>query len=141
MMNDVFLIGRLTKDVILKGEETKVGLFTLAVNRKFLNQEGKREADFVQIKTFKKLAENCSRFLKKGSLVSVKAEIRTGSFEKEGKTHYTIEFHANDVQFLDNKKSNENSSSDNGGHSQQQDNREEYNFPGAQELPNEDWPF
>jgi single-strand DNA-binding protein len=49
MMNSVILIGRLTKDPTLRGEDNKIGLFTIAVNRNFTNQDGKREADFIQL--------------------------------------------------------------------------------------------
>lgn len=52
-MNSLNLVGRLTKKPIIKGDEQKVCLFTLAVNRNYTNQNGEREADFIQIKRLK----------------------------------------------------------------------------------------
>ncbi|EFF97396.1 single-strand binding protein, partial [Listeria monocytogenes HPB2262] len=70
MMNRVVLVGRLTKDPELR--YTPAGLavatFTLAVNRAFTNQNGEREADFIQCVVWRKPAENVANFLKKGSL-------------------------------------------------------------------------
>lgn len=67
MMNRVVLVGRLTKDPELR--YTPAGLavatFTLAVNRAFTNQNGEREADFIQCVVWRKPAENVANFLKK----------------------------------------------------------------------------
>lgn len=116
-MNKVMLTGRLTKDVELRGGDNKVGVLTIAVNRKYTNQQGEREADFPQVKTFKKLAENCAKYLTKGSLVEIEAEIRTGYYDKDGKRQYTMELIASDVGFLDSRKANNNSNPSNGDNS------------------------
>ncbi|QCJ45419.1 single-stranded DNA-binding protein (plasmid) [Bacillus sp. S3] len=141
-MNNVVLIGRLTKDMAdLRGSETKVGLFTIAVNRKYTNSQGKKEADFIQVKVFKKLAENCKKYLSKGSLVSVEASLQTGKFTRDGKDNYFMEVIADDVRFLDTRNRNNNSSNDEEGSS----NNNDYDgdpFAGATEItPGNDWPF
>lgn len=135
-MNKVMLTGRLTKDVELRGGENKVGILTIAVNRKYTNQQGERDADFPQVKTFKKLAENCAKYLTKGSLVAIDAEIRTGSFEKDGKRQFTMELIANDVEFLDTRKaSNSNSNPSNGDNSYEEPPfNNESPFSGAKEI-------
>jgi single-strand DNA-binding protein len=136
-MNRLTLTGRLTKDVEIRGEENKVGVFTIAVNRKYTNQQGERDADFPQIKTFNKLAENCAKYLTKGSLVLVDAEVRTGFYDKDGKRQYTLEIIANDVEFLDNRKasSNNNSNPSNGDNSYEEPPLNNQGpFTGTQEI-------
>lgn len=141
-MNKVILVGRLTKDPSeLRGNENKVGHFTIAVNRNFTNQQGEREADFIQIKTFKKLAENCSKFLRKGSLVSIEASIRTGSFDKDGKKIFTMEVIADNVRFLDGKRDSSDQNN-NLGHTNSSYIPEDGPFANSSDFePESDWPF
>ncbi len=79
MMNRVVLVGRLTKDPELRYTPAGVAVatFTLAVNRTFTNQNGEREADFIQCVVWRKPAENVANFLKKGSLAGVDGRIQT----------------------------------------------------------------
>ncbi|MEK3992681.1 single-stranded DNA-binding protein [Robertmurraya sp. FSL R5-0851] len=135
-MNKVMLTGRLTKDVELRGGENKVGVLTIAVNRKYTNQQGEREADFPQVKTFKKLADNCAKYLTKGSLVAIDAELRTGFYDKDGKRQYTMELIANDVEFLDSRKpSNNHSNATNGDNSYEEPPFNQQDpFSGSQEI-------
>lgn len=138
-MNSINLVGRLTKapEDRTKGD-TKITVFTLAVNRAFTNSEGKREADFIQIKTFKRLAENCLKYLDKGSLVGVDASIRTGSFQKDGKTVYTMEVIADDVRFYEGKKDSNSDNTNNNNNSTVDDDP----FPGGTEIESGGaWPF
>lgn len=104
-MNNVTLIGRLTRDPELRfvaGSGTAVTKFTLAVDRK-LSKEKKREfeqmgkptADFIRIVVWGKSAETAANYLSKGSLVGVRGSIETGSYQdKEGRTVYTTEVRA-----------------------------------------------
>lgn len=100
----------------------------------------------IAIKTFKKLAENCSKFLNKGSMVSVVASLQTGKYEKDGKTVFTMEVIADDVRFLEGKGDSDNNDTDNGSN-QYQNNRhqeDEEPFPGGNEYNSagdNDWPF
>lgn|SRR5690606_18492505 len=105
MLNRVILVGRLTRDPDLRytpNGGVAVTRFTVAVNRKFANQQGEREADFINIVTWRALAENCGNYLKKGSLVAIEGRIQTRSYEnQEGRTVYVTEVVADDVRFLD----------------------------------------
>lgn len=101
-MNNVVLIGRLTKDPELRyipESQNAVATFTLAVDRPFAKD---KQADFIRITVFGKQAENCERFLAKGRLAGIQGRIQTGSFKnKEGATVYTTDVVADRVEFLD----------------------------------------
>lgn len=104
MMNRVVLVGRLTKDPELRytPNGVPVATFTLAVNRAFTNQQGEREADFINCVVWRKPAENVSNFLKKGSLAGVDGRVQTRSFDgQDGKRVYVTEVLAESVQFLE----------------------------------------
>src|SRR5690606_34378865 len=104
MLNRVILVGRLTRDPDLRYRPNggvAVTRFTVAVNRKFTNQQGEHEADFINIVAWRALAENCGNYLKKGSLVAIEGRIQTRSYEnQEGRTVYVTEVVADDVRFL-----------------------------------------
>lgn len=113
-MNRVVLVGRLTKDPELKftPNGVPVATFTLAVQRSFTNQQGEREADFINCVVWRKPAENVAQFLKRGSMAGVDGRVQTRSYEgQDGKRVYVTEVLAESVQFLEPK---------NGGQSQQQ---------------------
>ena len=101
-MNNVVLIGRLTKDPELRyipESQNAVATFTLAVDRPFSKE---KQADFIRVTVFGKQAENCERFLAKGRLTAVQGRIQTGSYKnKEGATVYTTDVVADRVEFLD----------------------------------------
>lgn len=111
MINRVVLIGRLTKDPDLRYTPTgtPVTNFTLAVNRNFKNQQGKTEADFINIVTWRGLAETVANYMKKGSLIAAEGRIQTRNYDNnEGKRVYITEIVADNVQFLDSKNSQSN---------------------------------
>lgn len=96
-MNSVELVGNITKDPELRYTKDNIAVasFNIAINR--IN-EG---VDFIPIKVFNKQAENCKKYLTKGSKVAIEGSIRTGSYEKEDGTKiYTTEIMANRVHFL-----------------------------------------
>lgn len=106
-MNKVFLIGRLTKNPELRYTSSNIACstFTLAVNRDFTNQNGEREADFINIQVWKKLAENVKNYLIKGSQCAIEGRIQTRSYDDQnGQKRYVTEVVAENVQFLDSKK-------------------------------------
>lgn len=109
-MNQVMLIGRLTKDIEVRytsGSQTAVTSFTLAVDRPVKKGDDK-QADFPRITVFGRQAENCEKFLGKGSKVAIEGRIQTGSYkDKDGNTVYTTDVVANRVEFLGSKKSAE----------------------------------
>lgn len=81
MINNVVLVGRLTKDPELRYTQTGIAVarFTVAVNRAFSNQQGEKEADFINCVAWRKQAENLANFMRKGSQVGVEGRIQTGS--------------------------------------------------------------
>ena len=105
-MNQVILIGRLTKDPEMKwisDNQKAVTTFTLAVNRPYEKDDG---ADFLRVVVFGKAAENCERYLSKGSQIGVQGRIQTGSYEtKTGEKRYTTDIVADRVEFLSSAKS------------------------------------
>jgi single-strand DNA-binding protein len=107
MLNQVVLIGRLTRDPSLeytKGEGVPVSNFTLAVDRPFTNAQGEREADFIDIVTWRKLAENCANYLQKGSLCAVTGRLQIRSYEdSKGVKRKAATIEADNVRFLDTK--------------------------------------
>lgn len=102
-MNQVILIGRLTKDPEVRytaATQTAVATFTLAVDRPAKSGEEKK-ADFPRITVYGKQAENCEKYLAKGRLVAIEGRLQTGSYQnKDGATVYTTDVVANRVQFL-----------------------------------------
>ena len=110
MLNRVVLVGRLTKDPELRYTPNGVAVaqFTLAVNRTFSNQQGDREADFINCVVWRRAAENVANFLKKGSLAGVDGRLQTRNYEgQDGRKVYITEVVADSVQFLEPKGANQ----------------------------------
>lgn len=101
-MNTVSLLGRLTRDVdlIYSPNGVAIGTFTLAVNRRFKNQQGEYDADFIRCKAFKKTAEIIAEYVKKGQQLAVTGQIQTGSYEKDGRTVYTTDVIVDNFTFV-----------------------------------------
>ena len=94
MINNVVLVGRLTKDIDLKytGSGTAVGTFNLAVNRNFTDQNGEKKSDFVNCVIWRKSAENMANFTRKGSLVGITGRIQTRNYDnQQGQRVYITE--------------------------------------------------
>jgi len=106
MVNIVVLVGRLVKDPELRhAGETPVCNFVLAVDRNFKNSEGEREADFLPVVVWRKLAEICAEHLKKGRLVAVTGRIQVRHWEDDAaERHYVTEIVGDGVKFLDKPK-------------------------------------
>jgi single-strand DNA-binding protein len=108
-MNKVILMGRLTKDPILRytsTSNTAVCNFTLAVDRRFVRQGEERQADFIPIVAWSKLAEFCGKYFLKGRQVAVVGRIQTRTWDdSEGKRNYVTEVIAEEAYFADSKKS------------------------------------
>ena len=102
-MNKVILIGNLTRDPELTTTNGGVSVcrFSLAVTRRYANADGEREADFINIVVWRNQAENCAKFLKKGSKCAVVGRIQTSSYETpEGAKRYTTDIVADEVEFI-----------------------------------------
>lgn len=106
MINRVVLVGRLTRDPDLKstGSGVSVATFSLAVNRQFTNNQGEREADFINCVLWRKGAEIFSQYTHKGSLVGVEGRLQTRSYEKDnGERVYVTEVVVDNFSFLESK--------------------------------------
>lgn len=110
MLNQVVLVGRLTKDVELKEKEDnkKVAHMTLAVARSVKNADGEYDTDFIDCVLWNVVAESTSNYCKKGDLVGIKGRLQVSSYEdEEGNKKYSTEVIAEKVTFLSSKKPEE----------------------------------
>ena len=102
-MNKVVLIGNLAKDPELTTTNNGVSLckFTIAVQRRFAGQDGEREADFLPVIVWRGQADNCYKYLKKGSKAAIVGSVQTRSYEgTDGTRRYITEIVAEEVEFL-----------------------------------------
>lgn len=131
MINKAVLVGRLVRDPEYRTTPSgvQVATFTLAVNRTFTNQQGEREADFINCVVFRKTAENVNQYLSKGKLAGVDGRLQSRSYEnKEGQKVYVTEVVCDNVQFLEPKDSqNESNSYQNGTNYQKVNNYSQNN--------------
>ena len=110
MINQVVLVGRLTKDADLRYTSggQAVATFNLAVNRNFTNQSGEREADFVNCVIWRKPAETLANYAKKGTLLGIAGRIQTRNYEnQQGQKVYVTEVVCDNFQLLEPKKDNQ----------------------------------
>ena len=111
-MNKVILMGRLTRDPEVRYTQTNntlVASFSLAVNRRFANQNGERQADFINIVAWNKTGEFCSKYFKKGQQVGVIGRIQTRNWDDDqGVKHYVTEVIAEEAYFADSRRDNNN---------------------------------
>nr|DAN51235.1 MAG TPA: Single strand binding protein [Caudoviricetes sp.] len=106
MINNVTLIGRMTRDAELKQTPSgqSVAIFNLAVNRNFKNSDGEREADFINCVIWGTNAENLANWTKKGALIAVVGRIQTRNYEnQQGQRVYITEVVAEKFQTLEKK--------------------------------------
>lgn len=110
MLNQVVLVGRLTKDLEVKELEDgkKVANMTLAIPRSFKNAEGEYETDFIDCSLWNSIAENTAEYCKKGDIVGVKGRLQSSSFEKEdGNKEFRTQVMAEKVTFLSSRSKDE----------------------------------
>lgn len=104
-MNQVNLIGRLGEDVKLHEFENgnKKGSFSLATNEHYKNAEGQNETktEWHNIVVNNKIADNCHKYIRKGSMVAITGKLQTRNYEKENTKHYVTEVIAQKVTFLE----------------------------------------
>ena len=116
MINNVVLVGRMTREAELRYTPSNIAVatFTLAVNRDFKGENGKREADFINVVLWRQAAENLANWTKKGSLVGVTGRIQTRNYDnQQGQRVYVTEVVADRFQLLESR-------GDNQGQTQQQ---------------------
>lgn len=106
MINNVTLIGRLTKDAELRYTPSNVAVatFTLAVNRTFKNENGDREADFINCVMWRQQAGNLANWAKKGALIGITGRIQTRNYDnQQGQRVYVTEVVAEQFQLLESR--------------------------------------
>lgn len=114
MINNVVLIGRLTRDAELRYTPSNIAVatFNLAVNRNFKNDNGDREADFINVVMWRQQAENFANWVKKGNLVGITGRIQTRSYDnQQGQRVYVTEVVAESFQILEKKDNAANNAS------------------------------
>lgn len=140
MINRVVLVGRLTRDPEMRYTQSGIAVtrFTLACDRPFGGQDGKKETDFIDCTVWRKQAENVAQYLKKGHMAGVDGRLQISSYEaQDGTKRQRAEVVADSVRFLEPKGS--------GGQSQgapkTSANHDAFSSGGKIDLSDDDLPF
>lgn len=154
MINRVVLVGRLTRDPEMKYTQSGIAVtrFTLACERPFTGQDGKKEADFIDCVVWRKQAENVAQYLKKGNMAGVDGRLQISSYEaQDGSKRYRAEVVADSVRFLEPKGASGQSQPTSSGWGQAQETKSEKPQPtfandpfsagGKIDLSDDDLPF
>lgn len=134
-MNKVILLGRLTANPELKytNGNTAFLRFIIAINRRFTDDNGNRQADFINIIAWKKQAETIAKFFNKGSQIGITGRIQTGSYEDDkGNKRYTTDIILEEFYFVDSKKENSESTNEPSPYDYQNNNVSVENDPFAE---------
>lgn len=117
MINNVVLIGRVTFDPEMRTTSTGLSVCNIgiAVERDYKDGQGNKETDFFSIVVWKKLAESVYQYVGKGSLIGVSGRLQSRKYERNGENRTSVEIVAESIQFLDRKKSGENTGGENTG--------------------------
>ena len=102
MLNQVVLVGRLTRDIVVNKSDkgVKVATISLAIPRSFKNSEGLYDTDFVDCVAFDSIASNTSEYCKKGDIVGVKGRVQSRTIENEGKNENIMDIICEEITFL-----------------------------------------
>ena len=141
MINNTVLVGRMVRDAELRytPNNQAVATFTLAVNRQFKNQNGEREADFINCVIWRQQAENLANWAKKGALIGITGRIRTRNYEnQQGQLVYVTEVVAENFQLLESQKERGNQTQAN---SQPDFGRNEQIQSNPMDITSDDLPF
>ena len=130
MINNVVLVGRMTRDAELRytPQSQAVATFTLAVNRNFKNQSSEREADFINVVIWRQQAENLANWAKKGALIGITGRIQTRNYDnQQGQRVYVTEVVADNFQLLESRN--------------QQNSGESFGNSNPMDIQDDDLPF
>ena len=140
MINNVVLVGRLTRNIEVRytQSEKAVGNFTLAINRRFKNQNGEYDTDFIDCVIFGKQAETMAQYTTKGDLIGVEGSIQKRAYEdKEGNKRYITEIMVEKITFLNGVKKKEQPEEENEFKDSSIKTEQQQQF----EITDEDLPF
>lgn len=136
MINNVVLVGRMTRDAELRytPQNQAVATFSLAVNRNFKNQNGEREADFINFQAWRGVADIIAQYCDKGALIGITGRLQVRNYEKNGERRYVTYVIAETVTLLEKRNNNQNNNQSSGYNSP---------FAGANQLDlaDDDFPF
>ena len=109
MLNQIIIVGRLTRDISVNKSDkgVKVATISLAVPRSFKNSEGTYDTDFIDCVAFDNIAENTCEYCKKGDIVGVKGRVQSKLVEKDDKKVNELDIIAEKITFLSSKKPDE----------------------------------
>lgn len=143
--NLAIVTGRLVRDVELRWHQGPNGnrafaSFSIACNRNYKNQNGKRDADFIECSISGRQAENLANWTRKGSRITVAGSIKTRNYEnQQGQRVYMTEIDVRDVEYLDPNPNSQQQGQDqggyNGGYNQQQQQPQQQYQQGYQQAP------
>lgn len=111
-MNKIILVGNVCNEIEIRytSNNTPIATFTIAVNRNHTKEDGTKETDFINIVVWNKRAENVKNYLDKGSKVGISGRLQVRKYQNErGENRYVTEVVADEVEFLNSKKSEEKS--------------------------------
>ena len=109
MLNQIILVGRLTRNITVNSSENgvKVATISLAIPRSFKNSEGTYDTDFIDCVAFDNIAVNAKEYCDKGDILGVKGRVQSRVVEKDGKKEYLMDIVAEKITFLSSKKGEE----------------------------------
>ena len=108
MLNKVILMGRMVRDPELKytGTNVPVCSFSIAVDRRFVKQGEQRQADFINIVTWRNTAEFVAKYFVKGQMINVCGSLQTRTWDDaQGVKHYATDVIADEINFCGDKSS------------------------------------
>ena len=140
MINNVTLVGRLVAPPDLRKTPNNVSSLqgTLAVNRNFKNENGDREADFIQFQAWRGTADIIAQYCSKGSLIGLTGRLQVRSYEKDGQRRYVTEVVAESVALLESRNSQQSQGQ---GNTFQNGNNSPFADPNPFDLPDDGLPF
>lgn len=145
-MNNVVLIGRLTRDpeiTYIQGSGTPVARFSLAIDRDYKKRDGTRDTDFIPIEVMGVTAENCAKYISKGRLVAVQGSIRIDNYEAKdgsGRRSFT-KVSARTVQFLESRNAQRPDMPGDDGANEPSFNPQNYSPEGFEAISDDEMPF
>ena len=140
MINNVTLVGRLVAHPDLRKTPNNVSSLqgTLVVNRNFKNENGEREADFINFQAWRGTADIIAQYCSKGSLIGIIGRIQVRSYEKDGQRRYVTEVVAESVALLESRNSQQSQGQ---GNTFQNGNNSPFADPNPFDLPADGLPF
>lgn len=144
MINNVVLVGRMTRDAELRytPQNQAVATFTLAVNRNFKNQSGEREADFINVVIWRQQAENLANWAKKGALIGITGRIQTRNYDnQQGQRVYVTEVIAERFQMLESRNQQSQGNSFQNGNNSQGSYQSSFGNSNPMDISDDDLPF